>query len=106
MGARPSTIVIRHARHVLRSPRAWSVLMAAVVIGVDPHKGSHTAVVIDAAEVPLGQLRVCACAAQADKLVAWAAAGPGRTWAVEGAAGLGPPLARQLLAAGQAALDP
>jgi hypothetical protein len=28
----------------------WSVLMAAVMIGVDPHKGSHTAVVISPAE--------------------------------------------------------
>src|SRR5260221_8919390 len=104
-GASASRSVIRHARHVLRSPRAWSVLMAAVMIGVDPHKGSHTAVVIDAAEVPLGQLRVCACAAQADKLVAWAAAWPERTWAVEGAGGLGRLLARQLLAAGERVLD-
>ena len=32
--------------------------MAAVMIGVDPHKGSHTAVAIDAAEEPLGQRRV------------------------------------------------
>ena len=39
--------------------------MAVVMIGVDPHKGSHTAVVIGAAEELLGQLRVRACAAQA-----------------------------------------
>jgi hypothetical protein len=32
--------------------------MAAVMIGVDPHKGSHTAVAIDQAEVVVGQLRV------------------------------------------------
>ncbi len=25
---------------------SWSVLMTVVMIGVDPHKGSHTAVVI------------------------------------------------------------
>ena len=48
--------------------------MAAVMIGVDPHKGSHTAVAIDAAEEPLGELRVRASAAQAERLVAWAAA--------------------------------
>jgi hypothetical protein len=30
--------------------------MAAVMIGVDPHKGSHTAVAIGAAEEPLGHL--------------------------------------------------
>ena len=39
--------------------------MAAVMIGVDPHKGSHTAVAIGAAEEPLGELRVRASAAQA-----------------------------------------
>ena len=42
--------------------------MAAVMIGVDPHKGSHTAVVIGAAEEVLGQLRVRACATQAQRL--------------------------------------
>ena len=30
--------------------------MAVVMIGVDPHKASHTAVAINAAEEPLGQL--------------------------------------------------
>jgi transposase len=60
-----------------------------VMIGVDPHKGSHTVVAIGPAEEPLGQLRVRACGAQAEKLVAWAAAWPERTWAVEGAGGLG-----------------
>ena len=63
--------------------------MTAVMIGVDPHKGSHTAVAIDAAEAPLGTLRVRASAGQAQRLVAWAAAWPERTWAVEGAGGLG-----------------
>jgi hypothetical protein len=43
--------------------------MAAVMIGVDPHKGSHTALAIDAAEAPLGQLRVRAGSAQAERLV-------------------------------------
>jgi transposase len=79
--------------------------MAAVMIGVDPHKGSHTAVAIDAAEVPLGELRVRASAAQADRLVAWAAGWPERTWAVEGARGLGSLLAQQLVAVGERVLD-
>ena len=65
--------------------------MAAVMIGIDPHKASHTAVVISAAGEPLGELRVRACAAQAEQLLAWAAAWPERTWAVEGAARPGPP---------------
>ncbi len=71
--------------------------MAAVMIGVDPHKGSHTAVVIDQAEMALDQVTVRACAAQAERLLAWAAAWPERTWAVEGAGGLGHLLAQQLL---------
>ena len=79
--------------------------MTAVMIGVDPHKGSHTAVVIGPAEEPLGEIRVRASAAQAGKLAEWAAAWPERTWAVEGAAGLGRLLAQQLVAAGELVLD-
>jgi transposase len=79
--------------------------MTAVMIGVDPHKGSHTAVAIDASEEPLGKLRVRASASQAQRLVAWAAAWPERTWAVEGAGGLGHLLAQQLVAAGERVLD-
>src|SRR6266704_6515546 len=44
-------------------------MMAAVMIGVDPHKGSHTAVAIGADEVPVGLVRVRACAAQAERLL-------------------------------------
>jgi transposase len=84
---------------------SWSVLMMAVMIGVDPHKGSHTAVAIGGAEEPLGELRVRACAAQTEKLVGWAAAWPERTWAIEGAGGLGRLLAQQLVAAGERVLD-
>jgi transposase len=79
--------------------------MTAVMIGVDPHKGSHTAVVIGLAEEPLGELRIRASAVQAQKLIAWAAAWPERTWAVEGAGGLGHLLAQQLTAAGERVLD-
>src|SRR5215472_16929579 len=79
--------------------------MTAVMIGVDPHKGSHTAVAIDPAEVPLGELRVRASSRQAAALVEWAAAWPERTWAVEGAAGLGHVLAQHLVAAGEQVID-
>ena len=79
--------------------------MAAVMIGVDPHKGSHTAVAIGTGEEPLGELRVRASAAQAQRLLAWAAGWPERIWAIEGAAGLGHLLAQQLLAAGERVLD-
>jgi transposase len=79
--------------------------MVAVMIGVDPHKGSHTAVAIGVAGEPLGELRVRASAAQAQRLVAWAADWPERTWAIEGAGGLGHLLDWQLLAAGERVLD-
>ena len=77
----------------------------AVMIGIDPDKGSHTAVAVGAAGEPLGKLRVRACPDRAGKLVAGALAWPGRTWAVDGARGLGRLLARQLAAAGERAGD-
>ena len=77
----------------------------AVMIGVDPHKGSHTAVAVGADERQLSRLRVRASAGQAEQLVEWAAAWPERTWAVEGASGLGHLLAQQLVAAGERVLD-
>ena len=36
------------------------------MIGIDPHKGSHTAFALDAREQRLGQLRVRASGRQAD----------------------------------------
>ena len=83
--------------------KGWSV--AAVIIGVDPHKGSHTAVAIDGSERQLGRLRVRASMSQAGKLVEWAAAWPERMRAVEGAGGLGQLLAQQLVTAGERVLD-
>ena len=79
--------------------------MVAVMIGVDPHKGSHTAVAIGAGEQPLGKIRIPASRSQATRLVAWAQAWPERAWAVEGPAGLGHLLAQQLVAAGENVLD-
>jgi transposase len=79
--------------------------MAAVMIGVGPRKGSHTAVVIDQGERALDQMKVRACAARAELLLAWAAAWPERAWAVEGAGGLGHLLDWQLAAAGERVLD-
>lgn len=55
--------------------------MAAVMIGVDPHKASHTAAAIGPAEEPLGDVQVRASAAQAGQRLAWAAVWPERTMA-------------------------
>jgi transposase len=74
------------------------------MIGIDPHKGSHTAVAVGAAGQALGKIRIRACPAQAGQLAAWAAGWPERTWAVEGARGLGRLLGQQLAAAGERVL--
>ena len=79
--------------------------MVAVMIGVDPHKGSHTAAAIDSAETDLGGIRVRACKGQLERLLQWADRWPERTWAVENATGLGFLLAQQLVAAGEKVLD-
>jgi transposase len=79
--------------------------VSGVMIGIDPHKGSHTALALDASETKLGQLRVRAAVGQVDGLLEWAQRWPDRRWAIEGAGGLGHLLAQQLLAAGEQVLD-
>ena len=73
----------------------------SVVIGIDPHKASHTAVAVDEQELPVGNLRVRSSAVQLDRLLEWATPWPQRTWAVENASGLGYLLAQQLIGAGE-----
>ena len=73
----------------------------AVIIGVDPHKATHTAVAISGGEEELGRRKVRAGGAQAEQLVAWAEPFRARTWAIESAGGLGYLLAQQLVAAGE-----
>jgi transposase len=79
--------------------------VVGVMIGIDPHKGSHTAFVIDGREKQLAKLRVRASSHQADALLGWAGRWRQRTWAIEGARGLGNLLAQQLIAAGEHVLD-
>ena len=76
-----------------------------VMIGVDPHKGSHTAVAIDRDEVELAAMRVRSSRRQVEELLAWAGKFTDRTWAVESAGGVGYLLAQQLVAAGERVLD-
>jgi transposase len=76
-----------------------------VMIGVDPHKGSHTAVAIDRDEVELAAIRVRSSNRQVAELLGWAAGFAERTWAVESAGGVGYLLAQQLVAAGERVLD-
>ena len=76
-----------------------------VIIGIDPHKASHTAVAIGCDERQLAEIRVRATCQQTAKLLAWARPLGPRTWAVESAGGLGYLLSQQLVRAGEEVLD-
>ena len=75
------------------------------MIGIDPHKGSHTAAAVDRNETVIDTLRVDADVHQRARLLAWAARFEPRTWAVEGATGMGALVAQQLVAAGEHVVD-
>ena len=76
-----------------------------VMIGIDPHKASHTAVAIDGDEYQLSSVKVRATHRQVDQLMDWAEPFDKRTWAIESAGGLGYLLAQQLVARGEDVLD-
>jgi transposase len=76
-----------------------------ITIGIDPHKGSHTATAVDDAEVVIGEFRVEANRHQRARLLEWAAAFEPRRWAIEGATGVGALLAQQLVGAGEHVVD-
>lgn len=76
-----------------------------VIIGIDPHKNTHTAVAIDSTETEVGSLQVRATKSQTSQLLDWASEFERRTWAVEGAGGWGYLLSQQLLAEGETVVD-
>jgi transposase len=78
-----------------------------VMIGIDPHKRSHTAVAVDEREVVIAERLVHARVGQVAELVAWADAlgDHERIWAIESAGGLGYLVSQQLLAAGEQVVD-
>jgi transposase len=77
----------------------------SVMIGIDPHKASHTAVAIDGDEDQLSSVKVRATRRRVDQLMNWAEPFEKRTWAIESAGGLGYLLAQQLVARGEEVLD-
>jgi transposase len=79
--------------------------LAVITIGIDPHKASLTAVAVDPSGRPLGHRRFLVNAGTLSPLAAWATGWPTRRFAVEGAYGLGRPIAQQLAAAGEQVLD-
>ena len=76
-----------------------------IMIGIDPHKASHTAVAIDGDELVVDEYRLRASKTQAARLIEWAGGFEKRSWAVESAGGLGYLVAQQLVAAGETVVD-
>jgi transposase len=76
-----------------------------VIIGVDPHKTSHTAAALDEQDQLLGQQRIPATLDGYRQLRRWAGRWPQRCWAVEGAHGVGRALAQRLVGVGEQVLD-
>ena len=76
-----------------------------VMIGIDPHKASHTAVAIGRDEDQIASVKVRATRRQVDQLLGWAEPFEKRTWAIESVGGLGYLLAQQLVARGEDVLD-
>jgi transposase len=79
--------------------------MEHVVIGVDPHKLSVTIEVVNDRERFLGSGRFGTDGAGYAAMLRYVKAWPNRTWAVEGANGVGRPLAQRLLEAGEHVVD-
>lgn len=79
--------------------------MVAVMIGIDPHKRSNTALVLDGRETVLTRRRFANDSAGYRDLKAFARGWKQRTWAVEGARGVGLSLAQRLTMEGEHVLD-
>ena len=79
--------------------------MEQVIIGVDPHKLSATIEVVDQHETLLGSGRFTTDQAGYAAMRKYAKTWPDRVWAVEGANGVGRPLAQRLLEAGEHVVD-
>src|SRR5215217_9610366 len=79
--------------------------MERVIIGVDPHNLSATIEVVDEHERVLGSGRFATDRAGYAAMRKYARSWPERVWAVEGANGVGRPLAQRLLESGEQVVD-
>jgi transposase len=75
------------------------------IIGIDPHRGSHAAVVLDSDERIRATFELAANRHQRQRLLEWAVGYAPRVWAIEGATGTGSLLAQQLVAVGERVID-
>src|SRR5665811_1187386 len=77
-----------------------------MIIGVDPHKSSHTASAVDpATNTVVGSLRIDASLAGYRELLRWGRRFGDRRWAIENANGLGCHLAQWLVARDETVVD-
>jgi transposase len=80
--------------------------VSKVIIGVDPHKSTHTANAVDAAaDKTAGVLQIDASLTGYQRLLRWSRQFGERRWAVENARGLGRHLAQWLTARGEHVAD-
>jgi transposase len=75
------------------------------MIGIDPHKATHTAVAVDDDENVIDEFTLGASKDQGERLRDWALGLGKREWAVESANGLGYLIGQQLVAAGETVFD-
>jgi transposase len=75
------------------------------MIGIDPHKATHTAVGVDDDERVIDEFTLESSKDQVERLTDWASGLVKREWAVESANGLGYLISRQLVAAGETVFD-
>lgn len=75
------------------------------LIGIDPHKVANAAVALDERGQVLAEGRFLTNRAGLRQLERWGHRFPSRRWAIEGAQGLGRPLAQRLVARGETVID-
>src|SRR5690606_19504545 len=77
-----------------------------IILGVDPHKTSHTAAAVDTpATTTIDTLTISSSEADYRRLLDWAQRWPQRYWAIENADGLGHHLAQWLISRGETVVD-
>lgn len=77
-----------------------------ILIGVDPHKSTHTATAVEpGTNSEIASIRIEATLGEYRRMLIWARRWPRRRWAVENAEGLGRHLASWLLARGEEVVD-
>lgn len=77
-----------------------------MMIGIDPHKTTHTAAVVEpGTHQEVASIRIDATLSEYRRMLTWAARWPERRWAIENAEGLGRHLTSWLLARGEEVVD-